>query len=208
MKAHAALLIALADIGKVWPVMRVTAALTELADTALRAALRFLHERRDAARESSTRADKARPEIGSGYFVLAMGKMGAFELNYSSDIDLIVLFDPEVSALPPGTEAAAAHVRLTRGLVKLLQERTVRRLCVPRRLAAASRSGFDPDRALDAQRARLLRASRPELGTLGDDQGAALRRRYRGRGGVPPSAVARSCGGNTWISPPSRTSTR
>ena len=34
-----------------------------------------------------------------------MGKMGAFELNYSSDIDLIVLFDPEASALPPGTEA-------------------------------------------------------------------------------------------------------
>ena len=69
-------------------------------------------------------ADKTRAGTRSGYFVLAMGKMGAFELNYSSDIDLIVLFDPEASALPPGTEAAAAHVRLTRGLVKLLQERT------------------------------------------------------------------------------------
>ncbi|HKY87518.1 MAG TPA: bifunctional [glutamine synthetase] adenylyltransferase/[glutamine synthetase]-adenylyl-L-tyrosine phosphorylase, partial [Pseudorhodoplanes sp.] len=122
-KAHAALLIALADIGKVWPVMRVTAALTELADAALRAALRFLMN--DATRRGKLNpVDKAQPEQGSGYFVLAMGKMGAFELNYSSDIDLIVLFDPEASALPPGTEVAAAHVRLTRGLVKLLQERT------------------------------------------------------------------------------------
>ena len=123
MKAQAALLIALADIGKVWPVMRVTAALTELADTAVRAAVRFLMN--DLVRRGKLNpADKAQPEIGSGYFVLAMGKMGAFELNYSSDIDLIVLFDPERTALPPGTEAAAAHVRLTRGLVKLLQERT------------------------------------------------------------------------------------
>lgn len=123
MKAQAALLIGLADIGNVWPVMRVTAALTDLADTALRAALRFLMN--DAARRGKfDPADKTQPELGSGYFVLAMGKMGAFELNYSSDIDLIVLFDPEISALPPGTEVAAAHVRLTRGLVKLLQERT------------------------------------------------------------------------------------
>jgi glutamate-ammonia-ligase adenylyltransferase len=123
MKAQAALLIALADIGKVWPVMRVTAALTELADTAVRAAVRFLMN--EAVRRGKLNpADTAQPEIGSGYFVLAMGKMGAFELNYSSDIDLIVLFDPERTALPPGTEAAAAHVRLTRGLVKLLQERT------------------------------------------------------------------------------------
>jgi glutamate-ammonia-ligase adenylyltransferase len=123
LKAHAALLIGLADLGKVWPVMRVTAALTELADTAVRASLRFLLN--DATRFGKLNpADKTRPESGSGYFVLAMGKMGAFELNYSSDIDLIVLFDPETSSLPPGAEPAAAHVRLTRGLVKLLQKRT------------------------------------------------------------------------------------
>lgn len=123
MKAHAALLIGLADIGKVWRAMRVTAALTELADIAVRAALRFLMS--DAARRGKLNpADTTQPELGSGYFVLAMGKMGAFELNYSSDIDLIVLFDPEASALPPGAEPAATHVRLTRGLVKLLQERT------------------------------------------------------------------------------------
>src|SRR6267154_1471517 len=76
MKAEAALLIALADIGGVWPVLRVTRALTELADTAIGAAVRFLL--RVAAREGRlTPPDPAQPEPGSGYFVLAMGKMGA-----------------------------------------------------------------------------------------------------------------------------------
>jgi [glutamine synthetase] adenylyltransferase / [glutamine synthetase]-adenylyl-L-tyrosine phosphorylase len=123
MKAEAALLIALADIGGVWPVMRVTQALTDLADTACQAAVRYLLA--GAARSGKlVPADRAAPEIGSGYIVIAMGKMGGFELNYSSDIDLIVFFDPAAPALAPGVEAGALFVRLTRTLIKLLQERT------------------------------------------------------------------------------------
>ena len=123
MKAEAALLIALADIGGVWPVMRAARALTEVADTAIGAAVRYLL--RDAAARGKLKpADKSAPEEGSGYIVLAMGKMGAFELNYSSDIDLIVFYDPEAPALADKDDAAAFHVRITRGLVKLLQERT------------------------------------------------------------------------------------
>ncbi len=123
MKAEAALLIALADIGGVWPVMRATRALTEVADTAVAAAVRFLL--RDAAARSRLKpADPARPEEGSGHIVLAMGKMGAFELNYSSDIDLIVFYEPDAPALADKDDAMAFHVRITRGLVKLLQERT------------------------------------------------------------------------------------
>lgn len=123
MKAEAALLIALADIGGVWPVMRAARALTELADTAACAAVRFLL-RDAAARGKLEPPDKSVPEAGSGYVVLAMGKMGAFELNYSSDIDLIVFYDPEAPALVDRDDAAAFYVRITRGLVKLLQERT------------------------------------------------------------------------------------
>jgi glutamate-ammonia-ligase adenylyltransferase len=123
LKAEAALLIALADIGGVWPVMRVTAALTALADHAVQIAVRFLMA-------AAVRAGRLRPvhpaeiERSSGYIVLAMGKMGAGELNYSSDIDLIVFFDPRAIAVPPDVEAGGFFVRLTRGLVKLLQERT------------------------------------------------------------------------------------
>jgi glutamate-ammonia-ligase adenylyltransferase len=123
LKAEAALVIALADLGGIWPVMRTTHALTELADTAVAAAAGF--QLRDGARRGRFKPrDAARPEQGSGYIVLAMGKMGAYELNYSSDIDLIVFYDPDAGALPADDDAAAFYVRVTRGLVKLLQERT------------------------------------------------------------------------------------
>ncbi len=123
MKAEAALLIALADIGGVWPVMRAARALSDLADAAVDAAARFaLAEASRAGR--LTAKDKAQPQIDSGYIVLAMGKMGAFELNYSSDIDLIVFYDPAKSTVSGDVGPAQIFVRVTQRLVKLLQERT------------------------------------------------------------------------------------
>ncbi|HEX3442515.1 MAG TPA: bifunctional [glutamine synthetase] adenylyltransferase/[glutamine synthetase]-adenylyl-L-tyrosine phosphorylase [Pseudolabrys sp.] len=123
MKAEAALLIALADIGGAWPVMRATRALTDLADTAVDAAVRFAL--REAARAGRIVLNDTRePQQGSGYIVLAMGKMGAFELNYSSDIDLVVFYDPASPLVPAGGTAGAIFVRITQRVVKLLQERT------------------------------------------------------------------------------------
>ena len=123
MKAEAALLIALADIGGLWQVMRVTRALTEVADTAVGAAVHHLLA--GAARAGHLAPpDPDRPEVGSGYIVLAMGKMGAGELNYSSDIDIMVFFDPAAPGIMPGVEPGSLYVRLTRQLVKMLQERT------------------------------------------------------------------------------------
>src|SRR5580704_1454688 len=122
-KAEAALLVALADIGNVWTVEQVTRALTDFADMALGAAVG--HLLRDAVRSGKLRPpDRRSPETASGYIVIAMGKMGACELNFSSDIDLMVFFDPAPGALSPNVEPASFYVRLTRGLVKLLQERT------------------------------------------------------------------------------------
>ncbi len=123
MKAEAALLVALADIGDVWPVMQVTRAVTDIAEAGVSSAVRFLLA--DAAvRGKLQPADPDRPEEGAGYIVLAMGKMGAFELNYSSDIDLIVFFDPEAPALADGVEPGPLFIRITRALIKLMQERT------------------------------------------------------------------------------------
>ena len=125
----------------------------------------------------------AQPEHGSGFVVLALGKMGAFELNYSSDIDLMVFYDPAARRLAPRTEPGphyrAHHARAPQAAAGTHR----RRLCVPRRSAAAARSGLDPDRDLDSGGARLLRAQRPELGTRRVDQGAAMRRRHRRRRG-------------------------
>ena len=123
MKTEAALLIALADIGGVWPLARVTASLTDVADTALRVGVHHLLAQAAKSRKISL-ADPKNPEVASGYMVLAMGKMGAHELNYSSDIDLMMFFDPTVPALANGVEGAPFFTRLTRDLVKLLQERT------------------------------------------------------------------------------------
>lgn len=116
MKAEASLLIAAADIGGAWDVARVTRALTDVADTAVATAVRHLIRK-------SAPGGAAQSEKDSGYVVLALGKMGAHELNYSSDIDLIVFYDPD-SKLCGGAEPSPFFVRLTRGLVKLLQERT------------------------------------------------------------------------------------
>ncbi len=112
-KAKAALLIAVSDVGLAWSLEEVTEALTRLADACLASAVNFL-----------LRDGGADPSKSSGYAVLAMGKHGAFELNYSSDIDLIVLYDAEENALPPGTEPAPFFVRLTKRLVTLLQDVT------------------------------------------------------------------------------------
>jgi glutamate-ammonia-ligase adenylyltransferase len=123
MKAEAALLIALCDIGGVWPVMQVTAGLTDLAVASVQSALRFLL-RQEAARGKLLPPSLDTPEDGSGLIVLAMGKMGAGELNYSSDIDLIVFFDSAAPTLAPDIEPQPFFVRVTQSLARMLQQRT------------------------------------------------------------------------------------
>src|SRR5690606_18143241 len=59
-----------------------------------------------------------------GWFCIAMGKQGAYELNYSSDVDVSVFFEPEVLPLAEGVESQAFAVRLTHRLSELMQERT------------------------------------------------------------------------------------
>ncbi len=122
-KAEAALLIALCDIGGVWPVMQVTRALTDFAVISVQSALHFLLQQ-EATRGRIVPPNTDRPEEGSGLIVLAMGKMGAGELNFSSDIDLIVFYDAEASSLAPDIEPQPFFVRMAQGLSRLLQQRS------------------------------------------------------------------------------------
>ncbi|MCG6203106.1 bifunctional [glutamine synthetase] adenylyltransferase/[glutamine synthetase]-adenylyl-L-tyrosine phosphorylase [Rhodopseudomonas sp. HC1] len=122
MKAEAALSIALCDIGGLWPVMQVTQALTDLAVNSVQMTLRFLL-RQEAARGRINPPNSDAPEQGSGLVVLAMGKMGAGELNYSSDIDLIVFYDLDAPTLAPDIEPQPFFVRVTQGLSRILQQR-------------------------------------------------------------------------------------
>jgi glutamate-ammonia-ligase adenylyltransferase len=118
-----ALLTALADLGGVWSVVEVTAALTAFADAAVGAAARFVLAGAAAAGQV-TLADADDPAKGSGWIILGMGKLGAGELNYSSDIDLIVLYDLATVRLAEDKEPSVLFVRFTKTLVQILNEHT------------------------------------------------------------------------------------
>ncbi|MFN3233368.1 MAG: bifunctional [glutamine synthetase] adenylyltransferase/[glutamine synthetase]-adenylyl-L-tyrosine phosphorylase [Alphaproteobacteria bacterium] len=128
-KRRIALLTALADMAGLWSLEQVTDALSRFAGLAIDYAVAHLvrtrMQRGDLAWMGPEDAP-ATPEIAraSGYIVLAMGKLGAGELNYSSDVDLIVLFDPEVAQYTGRRDVQDCFIRITRDLVKVLQERT------------------------------------------------------------------------------------
>jgi glutamate-ammonia-ligase adenylyltransferase len=122
-KRRAALAIALADISEAWPLSAVTGALSRFADASVSASLRFLL--RQAAVQTDLASRTAEElEAETGLIVLAMGKHGAGELNYSSDIDLVVFYDAERFPLRKRDDARGAAVDLVKGLVKLLSEVT------------------------------------------------------------------------------------
>ncbi len=68
--------------------------------------------------------DPGQPSRRSGFFVLGMGKFGAEELNYSSDIDIVVVFNPEAGVVREPDEASDVFSRIVRRLIKIMQERT------------------------------------------------------------------------------------
>jgi len=122
-RGRVAMTIAFADIGGSWPLDAVTGALSRFAEAALAAALNWLF--REAQRTGKvTSLDDDDPGRDSGYTILGMGKFGAHELNYSSDIDLIVLYDPQTARLAEGVDASTFFVRLTKRLVVLMQDMT------------------------------------------------------------------------------------
>ena len=117
-RRRVALVTAFADIAGVWPLARITGALSSFADVAVDAAVSDLIA-------GAVQAGALTPQAAAdhGLVVLAVGKLGARDLNYSSDIDIIVLWDQEKSH--GITDPDALFVRLTRRLVTVLEERTV-----------------------------------------------------------------------------------
>ncbi|CAN5242995.1 bifunctional [glutamine synthetase] adenylyltransferase/[glutamine synthetase]-adenylyl-L-tyrosine phosphorylase [soil metagenome] len=125
LKAELHLLTALADLGGVWDLDQVTGALSRFADAVTHRALcAVAHDVREKGRLVSDSDDAGGPV--PGLFVLAMGKHGANELNYSSDIDLSLFFDPEAlePALATGVEMQGFVNRAAQALAGLLSERT------------------------------------------------------------------------------------
>ncbi len=126
-KRVTALITGIADIGAIWSLGNVTAVLSDLAEAGLRLAISHLFRiAHDAGKIHLT--DLHRPEQNTGFVVLGMGKLGARELNYSSDIDLILIYD-RTSSIYSGSvseETAGPFTsRLARDLVGLMQDRDI-----------------------------------------------------------------------------------
>lgn len=123
IKQDVALLVALADCGGLWPLEKVTGTLADLADASVAASLDFaLHEAAEAGKFKPK--DPAHPSLDCGVVILALGKHGAQELNYSSDIDIVVFYDPDKAPLAEHVEPTPFFVRIVKFIVKALQERT------------------------------------------------------------------------------------
>ncbi|MBT8413837.1 MAG: glutamine-synthetase adenylyltransferase [Boseongicola sp.] len=123
LKRRVALYAGLADLGGVWALEDVTGLLTDFAcaatDRALKAAVGKEILRKKLPGQSAEDID-----VAGGLSVLAMGKMGAGELNYSSDIDLICLYDETRFEPDDYGEARASFVRAVRKMTAILSERT------------------------------------------------------------------------------------
>ena len=197
-----ALLIGLCDLGGLWTIEQVTGALSDLADRCVGLAL--AHLLGEAARRGEVEPG---PVEELGVIVLGMGKLGAGELNFSSDIDLIVLFDPDRLRYHGGEGPMALCVRLARGLVYLLETKTKDGYVFRTDLRLRPHPPGHP-LALSVEDAEIYyerhgqnweRAAMIKARTVAGDRPPA-----------PPSSRPwrRSSGGATSTTPPSATSTR
>lgn len=106
-----ALLVAIGDLAGSYDLTAVTGALSDFADHALqRAIIAAIAERTPGAEPV-------------GFAAIALGKQGSHELNYSSDIDPILIFDPATLPCRPREEPDEAAVRIGRRVVEILQAR-------------------------------------------------------------------------------------
>jgi glutamate-ammonia-ligase adenylyltransferase len=104
--------LAIGDLAGAFPLARVTGELSALADRSLDAAI---------AEAIRARAPDAEP---AGFVALALGKQGAGELNYSSDIDPILLFDPATLPRRERDDPGEAAQRVARRMMELLTHHT------------------------------------------------------------------------------------
>lgn len=98
-----------ADLSGERGVMDVTRCLTEFAGESLDAAMRV--------------SLAARGLKHDGLFAIALGKMGAFELNYSSDIDIAIFYDRDLFD-GAGRDPGEAAQRAARDVVRIMDEIT------------------------------------------------------------------------------------
>jgi len=124
LKGDLHLLCALCDLGGLWDLDQVTGALSKFADIVVQVAL-TLAVREETAKGRLAGGSGTDTDGLPGFFCLAMGKHGAFELNYSSDIDITVFFEPNILAVVDRDQVQSVANSLALSMSRTLQERTV-----------------------------------------------------------------------------------
>jgi glutamate-ammonia-ligase adenylyltransferase len=122
-KRRLSFLVAMADLARLYSAKETTSWLSHMADAALAAAIDFLLLSTHNSGKIILKNTSA-PSEGSGLVVLGMGKLGARELNYSSDIDAVIFFEPTAGILPDPYDGTEIFGRMMRRLVRIMQERT------------------------------------------------------------------------------------
>jgi [glutamine synthetase] adenylyltransferase / [glutamine synthetase]-adenylyl-L-tyrosine phosphorylase len=107
-KQGIALVTAIADLSGAWDLSRVTAVLSDFADAALKMAI------------ATAIQERVPGAPNQGFVVIALGKHGGCELNYSSDIDPIFLFDPQTLPRRKKEEPIESAVRIGKRVIELL----------------------------------------------------------------------------------------
>lgn len=104
--------LAVGDLAGAFPLAQVVGELTGFADRALDRAIR------------TAIAERTDQDSADGFIALALGKQGAGELNYSSDIDPILLFDRDRLPRRASDDPGEAAQRYARRVVALLSANT------------------------------------------------------------------------------------
>jgi glutamate-ammonia-ligase adenylyltransferase len=129
-KAKIALCCGVADLLGLWPLEKITTTLSQFAAKTLNLSLAYLLTREALKGNIELPlavSKKLNPSICNqcGFFVLAMGKLGANELNYSSDIDLIALYDPDKIIYTGRKTISHFYVMITQELMQIMERRTM-----------------------------------------------------------------------------------
>jgi glutamate-ammonia-ligase adenylyltransferase len=114
---------ALADLARIFTARDTTRWLSDMADASLSSAIDHLLITADDSGKVKL-SDRSNPSHSSGLIVLGMGKLGAHELNYSSDIDAVIFFEPSAGIVADPQDAMEIFGRMMRRLVRIMQERT------------------------------------------------------------------------------------
>lgn len=119
-KADIHLSLSYLDLSCAWDWDPVTRAFSDFADAAITTAL-------SAACHKAAQSgwvdwdDRSKPL--PGLFILSLGKLGAHELNYSSDIDIVSMYDPDTFPAASRSPGDAAQ-RIIQAMTQILERQT------------------------------------------------------------------------------------